>query len=147
MCQYGADGQNIIRYCNGQTWKEDASMCPTLVTKQFKEISSEIQNVRFQMLIWNTYHFNLQQKTITTENVVNVTARLQTVVSQATEVVDHSVSNLAVVTTVIIQISNISSPNAPVINDVGACILHAYSHVTVYQMNLFFRPSLMWCQC
>ena len=47
MCQYGVDGQNIIRYCNGQTWKEEASMCPTLVTKQFKEISSEIQNVRF----------------------------------------------------------------------------------------------------
>ena len=63
--------------------------------------------------------------------MVNVTARLQTVVSQATEVVDQSVSNLAVVTTVIIQISNISSPNAPVINDVGACILQVHSHVTV----------------
>ena len=63
--------------------------------------------------------------------MVNVTARLQTVVSQATEVVDQSVSNLAVVTTVIIQISNISSPNAPVINDVGPCILQVHSHVTV----------------
>ena len=51
--------------------------------------------------------------------MVNVTTQLQAMVSQATEVVDQSASNLAVVTTVITQISNISSPNAPVSNNVG----------------------------
>ena len=48
--------------------------------------------------------------------MVNVTARLQAVVSQATEMVDQSASNLAVVTTVIIQIS---FSNVPVKNEVG----------------------------
>ena len=51
--------------------------------------------------------------------MVNVTTQLQAVVSQATEVVDQSASNLGVVTTVITQISMIFSPNAPVSNDVG----------------------------
>ena len=55
---------------------------------------------------------------------MNVSTQLKTVVSRATEVVDQSASNLAVVTTVITQISNISSPNAPVANDVSkTCIL------------------------
>lgn len=49
---------------------------------------------------------------------MNVTTKLQDVVSKATEVVDQSASNLEVVTTVITQISNISSPGAPVSNDV-----------------------------
>ena len=40
-----------------------------------------------------------------------MTSQLQTVVSQATEVVDQSSSNLAVVTNVITQIANISSPS------------------------------------
>ena len=54
--------------------------------------------------------------------MVNLTAQLQTVVSQATQVVDQSASNLAVVAAVFTQISNISS-TAPVQNDVGACML------------------------
>eukprot|EP00731_Ephydatia_muelleri_P009408 Em0004g1746a len=99
-CQYGVFGQNVTRYCSKQVWIEDASACPTEVTKKFSQLSSTIKN-----------------QTISTENVVNVTTQLQAVVSQATEVVDQSASNLNVVTTVITQISNISSPNAPVSND------------------------------
>ena len=68
---------------------------------------------------------------------MNVSAQLKTVVSQATEVVDQSASNLAVVTTVITQISNISSPNAPVSNDVSkTCIL-------LKIINPFSRQSSM----
>eukprot|EP00731_Ephydatia_muelleri_P018411 Em0011g451a len=100
MCQYGVFGQNVTRYCSGPTWIEDASVCPTVVTKEFSILDSTIQN-----------------QTINAENVVNVSTQLKTVVSRATEVVDQSASNLAVVTTVITQISNISSPNAPVSND------------------------------
>ncbi|KAL5487029.1 hypothetical protein EMCRGX_G019584 [Ephydatia muelleri] len=98
MCQYGVFGQNVTRYCSGPTWIEDASVCPTVVTKEFSILNSTIQN-----------------QTINAENVVNVSTQLQTLVSRATEVVDQSASNLAVVTTVITQISNISSPNAPAI--------------------------------
>ena len=58
------------------------------------------------------------QQTISSDNVVNVTSQLQTVVSQATERVDQSSSNLAVVTTVITQIANISSQNTTLENDV-----------------------------
>ena len=51
MCQYGIDGQNVTRYCDGQIWTEDASKCPTVVTKQFKDLGSVIQNVRFFKII------------------------------------------------------------------------------------------------
>ena len=46
MCQYGVDGQNVTRYCNGQTWTEDASVCPTVVTKQLKELRALLKYVR-----------------------------------------------------------------------------------------------------
>ena len=46
MCQYGVVGQNITRLCNGDlTWAEDASQCPTVVTKQFRQLNTTIQNV------------------------------------------------------------------------------------------------------
>ena len=54
------------------------------------------------------------QQTITALNMVNITTQLQSLVSQATQEVDQSVSNLAVVTNVITQISNISSPEVPI---------------------------------
>ncbi|KAL5497494.1 hypothetical protein EMCRGX_G013970 [Ephydatia muelleri] len=99
-CQYGVFGQNVTRYCSKQVWMEDLSVCPTVVTQEFSQLSSTVQN-----------------QTVSTDNVVNVTTQLQAVVSQATEVVDQSASNLGVVTTVITQISMIFSPNAPVSND------------------------------
>ncbi|KAL5476198.1 hypothetical protein EMCRGX_G026114 [Ephydatia muelleri] len=98
MCQYGVVGQNITRFCNGDLkWTEDASQCPTIVTSQFNELNTAIQN-----------------QTITALNMVNITTQLQSLVSQATQEVDQSVSNLAVVTNVITQISNISSPEVPI---------------------------------
>ena len=45
MCQYGVDDQNVTRYCNEQIWTENISMCPTEVTKQFRQLSSDIKNV------------------------------------------------------------------------------------------------------
>ena len=115
MCQYGVVGQNVTRYCNGQIWTEDASICPTVVTKQFKELGSVIQNVKFFENLCTVLTFiYAHQQTISSENVVNVTSQLQTVVSQASEVVDQSSSNLAVVTNVFTQIANISSPSVPV---------------------------------
>ena len=59
MCQYGDNGQIVTRYCNGQIWQEDASMCPTVVTNQFQELHSEVQNVRdfrnyLQCLLFNS---------------------------------------------------------------------------------------------
>lgn len=50
--------------------------------------------------------------------VVNATMQLQTVVAQATQLVDQSTSNLAIVTTVITQVSNISSPNTTIAKQV-----------------------------
>eukprot|EP00731_Ephydatia_muelleri_P018402 Em0011g442a len=116
MCQYGVFGQNVTRYCSGPTWIEDASVCPTVVTKEFSILNSTIQN-----------------QTINAENVVNVSTQLQTLVSRATEVVDQSASNLAVVTTVITQISNISSPNAPVSNDAIINIVTVLSSIQTWQ--------------
>ena len=66
--------------------------------------------------------FPLQQ-TISSENVLNMTSQLQTVVSQATERVDQSASNLDVVTAVITQIANISLQNTTIENDVDAISL------------------------
>ena len=46
MCQYGVVGQNITRLCNGDLkWTDDASQCPTIVTSQFKDLNTAIQNV------------------------------------------------------------------------------------------------------
>ena len=73
-----------------------------------------------------TYNRNVlyaHQQTISSENVANITSQLETVVLQATEVVDQSASNLDVVTTVITQIANISSPSAPIDNNVGGISL------------------------
>ena len=67
--------------------------------------------------------------------MANVTAQLQTVVSQATQVVDQSASNLAVVAAVFTQISNISSPTSPVQNNVDACICMWY--VCTHMFDLF----------
>ena len=47
MCQYGELGQNVTRYCNRQVWMEDASVCPTVVTKEVNQLSLTIQNVRW----------------------------------------------------------------------------------------------------
>ena len=66
---------------------------------------------------FNAISFYLQQ-TITTATVVNATMQLQTVVAQATQLVDQSTSNLAIVTTVITQVSNISSPNTTIAKQV-----------------------------
>ena len=142
MCQYGVLGENVTRFCSGQTWLEDASVCPTVVTKEFSELNLKIQNVSWCvfLLVWpcDILAFILldiaNQQTITAENVVNVTTQLETVVSQASEVVDQSPSNLAVVTTVISQISNISSPNAPVSNDVST------NYPKSCNVNPFLRP-------
>ena len=46
-CQYGVFGQNVTRYCSKQVWIEDASACPTEVTKKFSQLSSTIKNVRW----------------------------------------------------------------------------------------------------
>ena len=112
MCQYGVDGQNVTRYCNEQIWTEDSSTCPTVVTKQFQELSSVLQNVRLFKILYSILTLTFHQQTISAENVVNVTSQLKTLVSQAKELVDQSASNLDVVTTVITQIANISSPTA-----------------------------------
>ena len=53
MCQYGVVGQNITRFCNGDLkWTEDALQCPTIVTSQFNELNTAIQNVpKFNFII------------------------------------------------------------------------------------------------
>ena len=73
--------------------------------------------------------------------MVNVTAQLQTVVSQATQVVDQSTTNLAVVTAVFTQISNISSPTLPVQNTVGKYMCMWY--VLHKHVSSLLRPSSM----
>ena len=83
-----------------------------MVTEKFKELSLFIKNVRVFKVMCFTYNLNLHQQSISAQNVVYVTSQLQAVVSQATGVGDQSASNLAVVTTVIIQIANISLPTA-----------------------------------
>ena len=122
MCQYGVVGQNITRLCNGNlTGSDDDSQCPTIVTSQFKDLNTAIQNVaKWQ---YNLYAITTNQclmllhhtqQTITAHNMVNITTQLQTLVSQATQEVDQSAFNLAVVANVISQISNISSPEVPI---------------------------------
>ena len=69
-------------------------------------------NLCAMLLILQSFHH--VQQTITANNMVNITTQLQTLVSQATQEVDQSVFNLAVVTNVISQISNISSPEVPI---------------------------------
>ena len=78
------------------------------------------------------------QQTITALNMVNITTQLQSLVSQATQEVDQSVSNLAVVTNVITQISNISSPEVPIQTEVY-CTLH----IVIVDDNCFFNQTII----
>eukprot|EP00731_Ephydatia_muelleri_P003775 Em0001g3775a len=74
---------------------------------------------------------------LTAKNIVNVSTQLQDVVSQATQLVDQSASNLAVVTTVITQISNVtlSSPDVPVSNN-NVQLFEEIAHQFVQQDTL-----------
>ena len=80
-----------------------------------------VLNVVYCIYNWNV--LSAHQQTISSENVVNITSQLQNILLQSTEVVDQSASNLNVVTTVITQIANISSPNAQIDNNVSGISL------------------------
>eukprot|EP00731_Ephydatia_muelleri_P003801 Em0001g3801a len=75
-----------------------------------------------------------QNQTLTAQNIVNVSTQLQDMVSQATQLVDQSASNLAVVTTVITQISNVtlSSPDVPVSNNTIINVVSVLSNIQTW---------------